>query len=298
MRPHRDAGAVDARRHRQPPAHACCVKVLIERPPELLIASGVLAREAGEVARAFGLREQRAAHARGLGGGGAARDPARGPRRRASRPSSCSPSWRCSRPPASRSATSATSSSTRSTARPASSPTSASSARWCGDALVDVVTTEVRDDWEERWRHWHRPLDVGPLRVRPPWEPARDGALDVVIDPGQAFGTGAHPSTRLTLELLLEVPAEGALADWGCGSGVLAIAAARLGFAPVLACDDEEAAVAADRRGGGRQRRDRRGLALRPAARRPARGRRPSPPTSCGRCCSRSRRGWSGRRSG
>jgi len=46
-----------------------------------------------------------------------------------------------------------------------------------GDALVDVVTTEVPDDWEERWRQWHRPLDVGPLRVRPPWEPARDGAL-------------------------------------------------------------------------------------------------------------------------
>jgi len=114
-----------------------------------------------------------------------------------------------------------------------------------GDALVDVVTTEVPDDWEERWRQWHRPLDVGPLRVRPPWEPARAGALDVVIDPGQAFGTGAHPSTRLTLELLVEVPTEGALADWGCGSGVLAIAAARLGFAPVLACDHEEAAIAA-----------------------------------------------------
>jgi ribosomal protein L11 methyltransferase len=114
-----------------------------------------------------------------------------------------------------------------------------------GDALLDVVTTEVPDDWEERWRQWHRPLDVGPLRVRPPWEPERPDALDVVIDPGQAFGTGAHPSTRLTLQLLLDVPAEGALADWGCGSGVLAIAAARLGFAPVLACDHEEAALAA-----------------------------------------------------
>jgi ribosomal protein L11 methyltransferase len=112
-----------------------------------------------------------------------------------------------------------------------------------GDALVDVVTTEVPDDWHERWREWHRPLDVGPLRVRPPWEPARDGALDVVIDPGQAFGTGAHPSTRLTLALLLDVPAVGALADWGCGSGVLAVAAARLGFAPVLACDHDPASV-------------------------------------------------------
>jgi ribosomal protein L11 methyltransferase len=114
-----------------------------------------------------------------------------------------------------------------------------------GGALVDVVSTEVGDDWDERWRDWHRPLDVGPLRVRPPWEPSRDGALDVVIDPGQAFGTGAHPSTHLSLALLAELPAEGALADWGCGSGVLAVAAARLGFYPVLACDVERESVAA-----------------------------------------------------
>jgi ribosomal protein L11 methyltransferase len=114
-----------------------------------------------------------------------------------------------------------------------------------GDALVDVVTSEVPDDWQERWRDWHRPLDVGPLRIRPPWEPARAGALDVVIDPGQAFGTGAHASTRLTLSLLVDVPATGALADWGCGSGVLSLAAARLGFAPVFACDHERESVAA-----------------------------------------------------
>jgi ribosomal protein L11 methyltransferase len=110
-------------------------------------------------------------------------------------------------------------------------------------ALVEVVTNEVSDGSE--WRDWHRPLDVGPLRVRPPWAPQRSGALDVVIDPGQAFGTGAHPSTRLTLELLTRLPAGGPLADWGCGSGVLSVAAARLGFDPVLACDHEREAVAA-----------------------------------------------------
>ena len=114
-------------------------------------------------------------------------------------------------------------------------------------ALVDVSTTEVADGWEERWRDWHRPLDVGPLRVRPPWEPARPGALDVVIDPGQAFGTGAHPTTRLSLELLTGLPTVGSLADWGCGSGVLALAAARLGYDPVLACDVEAASVEATR---------------------------------------------------
>jgi ribosomal protein L11 methyltransferase len=121
-----------------------------------------------------------------------------------------------------------------------------------GDAIVDVVTTVVPDDWEERWRQWHRSLDVGPLRVRPPWEPPREGALDIVIDPGQAFGTGAHPSTRLTLALLVDVvraggaaPRPGPLADWGCGSGVLSVAAAKLGFEPVLACDHEAPAVEA-----------------------------------------------------
>jgi ribosomal protein L11 methyltransferase len=116
-----------------------------------------------------------------------------------------------------------------------------------GGALVDVESTEVGDDWDERWRDWHRPLDAGPLRIRPPWEPARPGALDVVVAPGQAFGTGAHPTTRLSLALLLEVPARGPLADWGCGSGVLALAAARLGFDPVLACDVERESVAATR---------------------------------------------------
>jgi ribosomal protein L11 methyltransferase len=115
-----------------------------------------------------------------------------------------------------------------------------------GDALVEVVTTEVPDDWAERWRAFHRPVDVGVLHVRPPWCPPPPAERqDIVIDPGQAFGTGAHATTRLCLELLLGLPAGGSFADLGCGSGVLAIAAARLGFAPVLACDHDPAAVAA-----------------------------------------------------
>ncbi|HEY3188632.1 MAG TPA: 50S ribosomal protein L11 methyltransferase, partial [Solirubrobacteraceae bacterium] len=119
-----------------------------------------------------------------------------------------------------------------------------------GPALVDVVTSQVPDDWAERWKAWHRPVDVSwrfkRLRVRPPWEPPLDGAgLELVIDPGQAFGTGAHHTTRLCLELLLGLEPGGALADWGCGTGVLAIAAARLGFAPVLACDNDPNALAA-----------------------------------------------------
>jgi ribosomal protein L11 methyltransferase len=121
-----------------------------------------------------------------------------------------------------------------------------------GDALVDVSTSEIPDDWSERWKAFHRPVDVSwrfrRLRVRPPWEAPLAGAgIDIVIDPGQAFGTGAHHTTRLCLELLLELEPAGALADWGCGTGVLAIAAARLGFEPVLACDWEAASVQATR---------------------------------------------------
>jgi ribosomal protein L11 methyltransferase len=112
-----------------------------------------------------------------------------------------------------------------------------------GGALVDVVTSAVPDDWLERWRSFHQPLDAGQVRVRPPWAPARPGALDVVIDPGQAFGTGAHPSTRLALELLTELEPGGPIADWGCGSGVLSVAAARLGYAPVTACDIHPASL-------------------------------------------------------
>jgi ribosomal protein L11 methyltransferase len=112
-------------------------------------------------------------------------------------------------------------------------------------ALVEISTTEIADDWSERWRAFHRPLVLaGRLTVRPPWEPAGDTALDVVIDPGQAFGTGAHATTRLCLELLLDSE-PGSFADIGCGSGVLAIVAACLGFGPVLALDYDPLAVAA-----------------------------------------------------
>jgi ribosomal protein L11 methyltransferase len=111
-------------------------------------------------------------------------------------------------------------------------------------AFPDARTTDVADGWEDRWRDFHHPVRVGPLWVGPPWlEPPR-GVTAIVIDPGRAFGTGSHATTRLCLELLLEQPQSGVL-DVGCGSGVLAIAAARLGHAPVTAIDMDEAAVTA-----------------------------------------------------
>jgi ribosomal protein L11 methyltransferase len=118
-----------------------------------------------------------------------------------------------------------------------------------GGALVDISTDEIADDWDQRWRQFHRPLVLGSrMTVRPPWEPTGETEIDLVIDPGRAFGTGAHATTRLCLELLLELgPVSGPFLDLGCGSGVLAIAAARLGWAPVLALDIECAAVEATR---------------------------------------------------
>jgi ribosomal protein L11 methyltransferase len=117
-----------------------------------------------------------------------------------------------------------------------------------GGARVAVRGEPVPDDWDERWKRFHVPVLVGGrLWVRPPWEePAvRPGVHEIVIDPGQAFGTGTHPTTRLCLELMLELEPRGSLVDLGCGSGVLSIAAAKLGFDPVVALDSDRAAVAA-----------------------------------------------------
>lgn len=125
-----------------------------------------------------------------------------------------------------------------------------------GGALVEVRTEEIADDWDRRWREFHRPLVLeGRLSVRPPWIDSLGTPIDLVIDPGRAFGTGAHATTRLCLELMLEFAGAGegtggseslgSFLDLGCGSGVLAIAAARLGWAPVVAVDNDPASVAA-----------------------------------------------------
>lgn len=111
---------------------------------------------------------------------------------------------------------------------------------------VEVSATEIPDDWADRWRDFHKPLLVADrLWLRPSWEPPREGAIDVVVDPGQAFGTGAHPTTRLCLGFLCELEAGGELVDLGTGSGVLAIAAAKLGWDPIHAYDHEPAAIEA-----------------------------------------------------
>lgn len=109
----------------------------------------------------------------------------------------------------------------------------------------DLTGTPVEPGWEDRWREYHRPVRAGALWIGPPWcDPVPPA---VVIDPGRAFGTGAHGSTRAALELLQRQP-PGAALDLGCGSGVLSIAALLLGFGPVQAFDIDPLAVAATHR--------------------------------------------------
>lgn len=103
---------------------------------------------------------------------------------------------------------------------------------------------DVEGGWEDKWRAFHRPVRVGKLWVGPPWESPPADALAVVIDPGRAFGTGSHPTTQLCLRALQELePAS--LLDVGCGSGVLSIAAALIGYSPVDAVDIEPPSIEA-----------------------------------------------------
>ncbi|HTI32716.1 MAG TPA: 50S ribosomal protein L11 methyltransferase, partial [Miltoncostaea sp.] len=118
-----------------------------------------------------------------------------------------------------------------------------------------VETAAEDPSWQDAMRRFHRPVEIaGRLLVRPPWEPPRPPLLDVEIDPGMAFGTAQHATTRACLTLLAGLPADGPLLDAGCGSGVLSIAARRLGWGPVTALDLDQlcvdATVANARRNG------------------------------------------------
>jgi ribosomal protein L11 methyltransferase len=107
----------------------------------------------------------------------------------------------------------------------------------------DVVEIDdVSEGWEDAWRSFHHGVRVGCCWIGPPWEEPPADAVPVVIDPGRAFGTGAHATTRLCLELLQEVEPT-SLLDVGCGSGVLAVAAAKLGYPSVAASDIDEVAL-------------------------------------------------------
>jgi ribosomal protein L11 methyltransferase len=103
------------------------------------------------------------------------------------------------------------------------------------------------EDWANAWKAYFKPIRVGRhLIVTPPWEDPQAGERDrvVVIDPGMAFGTGNHPTTQLCLAALEDYVIAGAeVADIGTGSGILAIAAAKLGASKIFATDIEPLAV-------------------------------------------------------
>ncbi len=122
-----------------------------------------------------------------------------------------------------------------------------------GDIQIRPVSEE---DWAENWKQHFRPTVVSPrLLVYPPWEENADkcGKLPLIIDPGMAFGTGIHATTRLVLCTLDEIlqrwqhPGPARVLDVGTGSGILAIAAARLGAGEVVGIDIDPSAVAAAR---------------------------------------------------
>jgi len=114
------------------------------------------------------------------------------------------------------------------------------------EVFGDVESVAVEPGWEDRWRSFHRPVHVGGVWVGPPWETPPVSEPAIVIDPGRAFGTGAHATTRASIELLAGL-ARSSLLDVGCGSGVVAIAGAKLGFSPVFAVDLDPIAVDAAR---------------------------------------------------
>lgn len=110
------------------------------------------------------------------------------------------------------------------------------------NASVDTV---AGDDWTEKWKEKIEPVRVGPITIVPPWlaGSGRD-PLEIIIEPEMAFGTGDHATTRACLALLLRNVRPGSsVLDFGCGSGILAIAAAKLGAASVLAIDNDANAV-------------------------------------------------------
>ena len=113
--------------------------------------------------------------------------------------------------------------------------------------LGEVAVRRIADeDWLETWKAQFTPVRIGPFFVRPSWSDARDDGIELVLDPGMAFGTGLHPTTRQCLEAVGDLEVRGrSVLDVGTGSGILAIAAAKRGARPVVGVDVDPLAVRA-----------------------------------------------------
>jgi ribosomal protein L11 methyltransferase len=122
--------------------------------------------------------------------------------------------------------------------------------RLAGERLIELSAAEVSEDWRDRRLDRYEPLVVADrFLIRPEWAPAGEdpGLVEVVLTESAAFGTGVHPTTRACLAAMAGLAPGGSFADYGCGSGVLSVAAARLGFSPVLAVDVNEPSLEATR---------------------------------------------------
>lgn len=123
--------------------------------------------------------------------------------------------------------------------------------RLAGQRLLGLDRSEAPDDWRKRRLRRYEPLVVAERFVlRPDWAPTTDepGLIEIVLEQSAAFGTGLHPTTQACLATLVETEPGSSFADYGCGSGVLSLAAAKLGWSPVVAVDVEETSVEATRR--------------------------------------------------
>ena len=114
---------------------------------------------------------------------------------------------------------------------------------------VVIETSEIdTDDWNRKWKEYFHPFSVGRILIHPSWEEVtadeKAGQVAISIDPGMAFGTGTHETTRLCLRAMQQYLKPGMrVLDLGTGSGILGIAALKLGAAEVTAIDIDEQAV-------------------------------------------------------
>lgn len=104
----------------------------------------------------------------------------------------------------------------------------------------------AQEEWATSWKAWFKPIKVGPLLISPPWTKKRDNdrLIPIIIDPGMAFGTGSHETTKLCLRGIIRSSRTGdRVLDLGTGSGILAIAAAKLGASHISALDIDKIAL-------------------------------------------------------
>ena len=112
--------------------------------------------------------------------------------------------------------------------------------------LLLTMADVADEDWENNWKQFYKPMEIGSrLLVVPEWEEAADPTrVKLVLNPGLTFGTGSHATTRLCLQALdTHIHGGERVLDLGCGSGILSIAALRLGAESAFACDIDEKCV-------------------------------------------------------